>query len=180
MRCRRAAPSAAPPSIDIDRHHCTPRQHPRRASPGGRRRGRALERGETDLLIAADFAVPRTTIARPLLRERYVMAQRKGHPGGLAPPGLDAYCALRHVIVSGDGGGFHGFMDDRPRELRRTRFVAASVRQYHLAPLVLEATDDVCALPERFLTRFAERLDLLPLPVEVEGFALAAAWHPRL
>ncbi|AOK47654.1 transcriptional regulator [Burkholderia sp. MSMB617WGS] len=142
--------------------------------------GAMLERGEADLLIAADFSVPRTTVARLLLQERYVMAQRKGHPRGLAPPDLDAYCALRHVIVSGDGGGFHGFMDDRLRALGRSRAVAVSVQQYHLAPLVLEATDYVCALPERFLMRFAKRLDLLPLPVEVEGFKLAAAWHPRL
>lgn len=139
-----------------------------------------LERGEADLLIAADFAVPRATIARPLLRERYVMAQRHGHPRGLAPPDLDAYCALRHVIVSGDGGGLRGFMDERLHALGRSRVVAVSVQQYHLAPLVLDATDYVCALPERFLLRFADRLDLLPLPIEVDGFTLSAAWHPRL
>lgn len=142
--------------------------------------GALLERGEADLLIAADFAVPRATIARPLLRERYVMAQRHGHPRGLAPPDLDAYCALRHVIVSGDGGGLRGFMDERLHALGRSRVVAVSVQQYHLAPLVLDATDYVCALPERFLLRFADRLDLLPLPIEVDGFTLSAAWHPRL
>jgi DNA-binding transcriptional LysR family regulator len=141
--------------------------------------GALLERGDADLLIAAGFAVPRGMQAQPLLRERYVMAQRKGHPRGLAPPDLDAYCALRHVIVSGDGGGFHGFMDDLLHARGLTRQVAVSVHQYHLAPLVLEATDCVCALPERFLMRFADRLDLLPLPLDTEGFTLHAAWHPR-
>ncbi|WP_231747062.1 hypothetical protein [Burkholderia sp. BDU5] len=82
--------------------------------------------------------------------------------------------------MSGDGGGFHGFMDDRLRALGRTRFIAVSVQQYHLAPPVLEATDCVCALPERFFMCFADRLDLLPLPVAVGGFTLAAACHPRL
>ncbi|WP_323121660.1 LysR family transcriptional regulator [Burkholderia alba] len=142
--------------------------------------GALLERGEADLLITADFAVPRAMKSQALLRERYVMAQRKGHPRGARPPDLDAYCALRHVIVSGDGGKFHGFMDDALGRLGRTRQVIVSVQQYHLAPLVIEATDYVCALPEQFLMRFAERIDLLPLPVEVAGFTLSAAWHPRL
>ncbi|MBU9178001.1 LysR family transcriptional regulator [Burkholderia gladioli] len=138
-----------------------------------------LERGTADLLIAADFSIPAGMQSRALFHERYVMAQRKSHPRGLAPPDLDAYCALGHVLVSGDGGGFHGFMDDLLARTGRNRRVAISVQHYHLAPLVLEATDHVCALPERFLLRFADRLDLLPLPVEVAGFGLSAAWHPR-
>ncbi|WP_241014782.1 LysR family transcriptional regulator [Burkholderia sp. Ac-20379] len=141
--------------------------------------GAWLENGSADLLIAADFAIPAGMTTHALLRERYVMAQRKSHPRGLAPPDLDAYCALDHVIVSSDGGGFHGFMDDALARGGRTRRVTISVQQYHLAPLVLEATDCVCALPERFLQRFDDRLDLLPLPVEVGGFGLNAAWHPR-
>ncbi|CAM2156848.1 LysR family transcriptional regulator [Pararobbsia alpina] len=139
-----------------------------------------LERGEIDLIVAAAFTVPRAMKQRPLLKDGYVMAQRKGHPRGLTPPDLDSYCALRHVIVSGDGGHFHGFMDDHLRERGLTREVSISVQQYHLVPLVLEATDLVCTLPERFLRRFADKLDLLPLPIEVQGFELAAAWHPRM
>lgn len=139
-----------------------------------------LERGDVDLMIAADFAIPRAMKRRALVNDRYVMAQRKGHPRGRMPPDLEQYRALRHLIVSGDGGGFHGFMDDSLRELGLTRDVVISVQQYHLAPLVLEATDLVCVLPERFLRRFADKLDLLTLPVEVQGFALSAAWHPRL
>ncbi|WLE60169.1 LysR family transcriptional regulator [Burkholderia plantarii] len=141
--------------------------------------GSWLDKGAADLLIAADFAIPASLRSRALFHERYVMAQRKGHPRGLAPPDLDAYCALRHVLVSGDGGGFHGFMDDVLARTGHRRRVAVSVQHYHLAPLVLEATDYVCALPERFLRRFADRLDLLPLPIEVGGFVLGAAWHPR-
>lgn len=141
--------------------------------------GAWLANGKADLLIAADFSTPADARRQQLLSERYVMAQRKAHPRGLAPPDLDAYCALGHVIVSGDGGNFHGFMDDVIARHGRTRNVAVSVQQYHLAPLVIEATDYVCALPERFLQRFSDRLDLLPLPVEVGGFGLTAAWHPR-
>lgn len=141
--------------------------------------GTWLSNGKADLLIAADFSTPAGMQRQQLLSERYVMAQRKGHPRGITPPDLDTYCALGHVIVSGDGGNFHGFMDDVIARTGRTRQVAVSVQQYHLAPLVLEATDYVCALPERFLQRFSDRLDLLPLPVEVDGFELTAAWHPR-
>lgn len=139
-----------------------------------------LERGAADLLIAADFSVPRGLQAQQLVQERYVMAQRKGHPRGMLAPDLEAYCMLGHVIVSGDGGNFHGFVDDVLARHGRTRRVLVSVQQYHLAPLVLGVTDHVCVLPERFLRRF-DQLDLFPLPAEIEvaGFAMTAAWHPR-
>ncbi|MEX3526066.1 MAG: LysR substrate-binding domain-containing protein [Burkholderia sp.] len=85
-----------------------------------------LESGSADLLIAADFSIPAGMQSRALFHERYVMAHRKGHPRGLAPPDLDAYSALGHVLVSGDGGGFHGFMDDLLARAGRRR-VAISV-----------------------------------------------------
>ncbi|KAF1016870.1 MAG: PCP degradation transcriptional activation protein [Stenotrophomonas maltophilia] len=142
--------------------------------------GAWLERGAADLLICADFAVPPGLHVQPLLRERYVMAQRKGHPRGTSASDLEAYCALGHVLVSGDGGNFHGFMDDLLARQGRSRQVRVSVQQYHMAPLVLAVTDHVCVLPERFLARF-DHLDLLPLPpeVQVDGFVMHAAWHPR-
>ncbi|OXC73648.1 hypothetical protein BSU04_36255 [Caballeronia sordidicola] len=34
--------------------------------------------------------------------------------------------------------------------------------------------------PRRSSWRFADQVDLLPLPVEVRCFELSAAWHPRL
>lgn len=142
--------------------------------------GALMENGEVDLLISIDSLIPPAMKARVLLEDRYLMAQRKGHPRGPARPDLDAYCALHHVLVSLDGGGFHGFMDDYLQRLGRRRQVAVSVPQYHLMPDILEATDYVGVMPSRLVRRFAGRLDAFELPIPTHDISLYASWHPRM
>ncbi|NIF68042.1 hypothetical protein F3J11_36175 [Burkholderia sp. Cy-647] len=117
-------------------------------------------------------AAPQAAVAPDTLGAIFA-ANRKG-----ARRGIYSVCSAHALVLE---AAFEAARDDGSPLLRtgRGRRVAISVQHYHLAPLVLEATDHVCALPERFLLRFADRLDLLPLPVEVAGFGLSAAWHPR-
>lgn len=138
-----------------------------------------LERGEVDLLIGSDRMVPLAMKARRLLEETYVMVQRKNHPRGRAPPDLDAYCQLEHVLVSTSGGSFHGFIDEQLETLGRQRTVVLSVDQFVMAPMIVMSTDLVSTLPRRLAARFADQLDIFDLPFAVRGFNLFAAWHPR-
>lgn len=138
-----------------------------------------LERGDIDLLIGSERMVPPAMKARKLFDEHFVMVQRKAHPRGLHAPDLDAYCALRHVLVSTSGGSFHGFMDEHLDELGRTRVVALSVQSFALAAELLCTTDYVSTLPSRFARRYEGRLDAFELPFQTRGFSLFAAWHPR-
>ncbi|MDR3468296.1 MAG: LysR family transcriptional regulator [Xanthobacteraceae bacterium] len=138
-----------------------------------------LERGEVDLLIGTDRSVPPGIKASRLFADRYLMAQRRGHPRGDGPLSLADYCALSHVLVSSGGQSFHGFIDDQLKALGAQRKIAVSVHQYNLAPMVVAGTDHVCTLPERFLSRFAGSLDRFELPFETQTFSLLAAWHPR-
>lgn len=142
--------------------------------------GALMENGDVDLPISIESLIPPTMKARVLLEDRYLMAQRKGHPRGPTPPDLDTYCALRHVLVSLDGGGFHGFMDDYLQKLGRQRQVAVSVPQYHLMPDILEATDYVGVMPSRLVRRFSGRLDAFELPIPTHDISLHASWHPRM
>lgn len=137
-----------------------------------------MERGEIDLLVGGSRFAPAALRTRQLLAVHYRMAQRKGHPRGAAPPDLAAYCALRHIIVS-TNGGFHGFMDTLLEQHGLRREVAVSVAQYNLVPPMLAASDLVCTLPSRFLQRFAGQLDTFALPLEAPELDLAIAWHPR-
>jgi DNA-binding transcriptional LysR family regulator len=150
----------------------------RPVDPG--RIGAQLECGEVDLLVSINSLIPPAMKARVLLEDRYLMAQRKGHPRGRTPPDLDTYCALRHVLVSLDGGGFHGFMDDYLHRLGRRRQVAVSVPQYHLMPDILEATVYVGVMPSRLVQRFAGRLDAFELPIPTHDISMYASWHPRM
>lgn len=138
-----------------------------------------FERGEIDLLLGSAQQVPPTLKARKLYDERFVVAQRKGHPRGTAAFDLDSYCALGHVLVSTSGGGFFGFMDEHLQALGRSRRVALSVQHFTLVPDVLARTDYVATLPCRLAMRSLDRVDLFELPFEARGFSMHAAWHPR-
>jgi DNA-binding transcriptional LysR family regulator len=138
-----------------------------------------LERGDLDLLIGSERSIPAGMKASKLFTDRYRMAQRRGHPRGDGPVSLPDYCALEHVLVSSSGPSFHGFIDEKLKALAMSRTVAVSVHQYNLAPMVVAGSDYVCTLPERFLSRFSDRLDSFELPFETQTFSLLAAWHPR-
>ena len=108
-----------------------------------------------------------------------MMAQRKGHPRGSRPPTIKEYARLEHVIVSGDGGSFRGFIDDILKDKGFTRRVGISVQFYSVVPLILQSTDLVCTLPARFLSRYSGTLLPLRLPFDAGRFSLYATWHAR-
>jgi DNA-binding transcriptional LysR family regulator len=138
-----------------------------------------LETGEIDVALVGENVLPSAMSHQLLTIDEYRLAQRKGHPRGQAAPSLDEYVALEHILVSGEGGGFHGFVDDFLQARGLSRHVGVSVQYYGIVPLLLQATDLVCTLPDRFLKRYAEDLDSLPLPFDVRRFSLHATWHPR-
>jgi DNA-binding transcriptional LysR family regulator len=139
----------------------------------------ALESGEVDVLVAARTTGHADWMSRAIMKERFATAQRKGHPRGSGPLDLDAYCALEHLIVSAEGGGFSGFVDELLRAQGRERRVAASVQSYALAPLIVEGSDLLCTLPRHLLRRFGPALELFDPPFELQDYQLSAFWHGR-
>ncbi|MGJ4944448.1 LysR family transcriptional regulator [Bradyrhizobium sp. HKCCYLS1011] len=138
-----------------------------------------LESGEIDVALVSKNVVPNNMPSQPLFEENFMMAQRKNHPRGLRPPSLNEYARLEHVIVSGDGGGFRGFIDEILAASGKRRHVAVSVQHYSVVPLLLQSTDLVCTLPQRFLSRYSNALRSLRLPFDTRPFTLHATWHAR-
>ena len=138
-----------------------------------------LETGEIDVALVSKTALPKSLPHQPLLEEEFMMAQRKDHPRGMRRPSLKDYTRLDHVIVSGDGGGFHGFIDDILHQKGLARRVGVSVQYYSVVPLILQTTDLVCTLPARFLSRYQTTLTPLRLPFDTRRFSLHATWHAR-
>lgn len=138
-----------------------------------------LETGELDVVLIGENMLPAALSHRKLSEDDYRLAQRKGHPRGTESPSLAEYAALKHILVSGEGGGFHGFADDILQAQGLARRVEVSVQHYGLVPLLLQATDLVSTLPASFLERYETELDALALPFETRRFSLHAAWHPR-
>jgi DNA-binding transcriptional LysR family regulator len=139
-----------------------------------------LEQGEADVALGGDSSASEGLIRRPLLSDRFKVAQRLEHPRGREPFDLDDYCRFDHVLVSSEGGGFASTIDRLLETFGRRRNVAVSVQTYTLAPSMLVGSDLLCTLPSRFLSLYADRLDIFELPLEMPRFALSAFWHPRM
>jgi DNA-binding transcriptional LysR family regulator len=113
-----------------------------------------------------------------LLEEPFVMAQRKAHPRGTTALDLDAYCALRHVVVSPERGSTRGYMDAYLERQGRQRNTVLSVPQAMMVPEILRTSDYVCTLP-LMLLEFSTVLDCFELPFQNEYYKLTLASHPR-
>lgn len=138
-----------------------------------------LQRGTVDLLVAGSPQSGADLMQRPLFSDRMLTAQRRHHPRGTGPLDLDGFCALDHLLISADGGGFQGLVDDALAAMGRARNVVVSIQSYALAPVILASSDCVCTLPQRFLKKFAIELDLFEPPVELPPTRLLALWHAR-
>ncbi|MCY1367574.1 HTH-type transcriptional regulator SyrM 1 [compost metagenome] len=139
---------------------------------------RQAEQGEIDLAFHTVEGSPPNLRRRTLFAERYVLAGRVGHPSLQRRPTLKQFCALEHVIVSPDGGGFHGITDEILGERGLERRVVLSVPHFLFLRSVLESSDLVAMLPER-LVRGCAGLQEVESPVALPGYEMAMLWHER-
>jgi DNA-binding transcriptional LysR family regulator len=142
------------------------------------RLARQAEQGDLDLGFHTSDDAPASLHRRALFTERYVLVSRPGHPRLKRRPSVAQFCALDHVIVSPDGGGFRGVTDRVLAERGLARRVVLSVPHFLLLPAVLAATDLVAMLPER-LVRAPHGLRVVEPPVAVPGYEMAMLWHDR-
>lgn len=159
----------------------------RSAAPGTRlavieavppRMAKQAEQGEIDLAFHTSEGSPPDLRRRALFTERYVLAGRAGHPRLKRRPTLAQFCALDHVIVSPDGGGFSGVTDEALAQAGLTRRVVLSVPHFLFVRSVLESTDLVAMLPSR-LVRDTAALQVVEPPMDVPGYEMAMLWHER-
>lgn len=138
-----------------------------------------MERGEVDMALMTPDTVPDHLRLRPLFEERYVAVVRHGHPGVGAVLDLENFCALGHILVSPDGGGFSGATDAALAAHGRARRVAVSAASFLIVPEMVERSDLIAMVPERLVRDRGDRLRVLEPPLPVPGFAIALAWHDR-
>lgn len=143
------------------------------------RLARMAETGEADLAFHITEGAPPGLRRKVLFQERYVLAGRAGHPRLKRRPTLAQFCALDHVMVSNDGGGFRGVTDDALAQAGAQRRVVLSVPHFLFLREVLASTDLVAMLPSR-LVREGQGLRVVEAPVPVPGFEMVMLWHERL
>ena len=123
---------------------------------------------------------PRSSLRhRPLGETRYVCVMRRGHPLAKSLT-LDAYCAAHHLLVSFSGHP-HGLVDGALALLGRQRRIVLTVNQFFTAGRVVESSNLLTVLPERFLkaTGAGQSLVVRELPMALEPVHVAMLWHLR-
>jgi len=139
---------------------------------------RQAEMGEIDLGLQTMDRIAPSLHAHKLFDERYVLAARHGHPKLRRKPTLAAFCALEHVLVSPDGGGFTGATDAALATLGRQRKVVLSLPHFIGALSAVAASDLVAMLPQRLVAGRAD-LRTFEAPLDVPGFEMGMFWHDR-
>jgi DNA-binding transcriptional LysR family regulator len=138
-----------------------------------------LERGEVDLALAAPEHAPAAMRQRRLYEEGYAVIARQGHPtvqGGLD---LDVFCALDHVVVSPQGGGFAGPADAALEAIGRRRTVVLSTSGFLIVPEIVSRSDMIALIPRRITEGWSGRVQVLEPPLTIPGFVIASIWHER-
>ncbi|MGB9090291.1 MAG: LysR family transcriptional regulator [Pseudomonas farsensis] len=141
------------------------------------------KRRETTKELAAgrlDFAVDAPLNTDPqvrhvrLMQDRYVCAMRPGHPLAESKLTLDSYLGMTHIHISSRRNGL-GYVDLALGKMGVQRRVALRSQHYLMASQVLQQTDMVMTVPERFARR--HQLRHQPLPVEVPALETHLYWH---
>ncbi len=142
------------------------------------------KRRETTKELAAgrlDFAVDAPLNTDPqvrhvkLMEDQYVCALRKGHPLTKDKISLDDYLALTHIHISSRRNGL-GYVDLALGKMGLQRKIALRSQHYLMASQVLQQTDMVMTVPERFARR--HDLNYVALPVnDVPPVETHLYWH---
>lgn len=117
---------------------------------------------------------------RRLYDGEYVAVMRKHHPLAHMPLTLENYCAARHLLVSFSGRAY-GFIDEALAAVGLERRIVLTVNQYTTAVRVVTQSDLVTVLPRHFVafTGMQEKLQVHPLPMEVQAVHVDALWAKR-
>jgi len=143
--------------------------------------GRMAERGDIDVAFVTTDIAPESLRSTILFAERYQFVARKRHPLlGKGPITSAQFCALDHVLVSPEGGGFKGATDVLLEARRHKRRVVLSVPHFLSAPEIVRRSDMVAMLPARLLDGRSHGLQLRDAPIQPPGFEMAMSWHERV
>ena len=138
-----------------------------------------FERGEVDLALAAPEHAPVAMRQRQLYEEDYAVIARHGHPSLQGGLDLGVFCALDHVVVSPQGGGFAGPTDAALEAIGRRRTVALSTPGFLIVPEIISRSDMIAIIPRRIAEGWSDRVQVMEPPLAIPGFVISSIWHDR-
>lgn len=139
-----------------------------------------MERGEVDLAITSAARAADSLRSRSLVKDSFVGIASKRNRLVRTGMSLDAFCQLKHVLVSPSSTDvFHGAMDDALAARGLSRKVMFSVPQFRFAVDIVQATAAVAVFPARLAAQYGSRIKQFALPLTPPDFQIVMLWHER-
>lgn len=139
-----------------------------------------MEAGSVDLALGLLPQLKTGFFQRRLFRHRYVCMFRKEHPLAKNPISLQSFEALEHVgIIAANTG--HGAVDALMERRGIKRHIRLVVPHFVAVGHILQNTDLIATVPERFASRCEKPfgLTISPLPFKLPEIAINLFWHAK-
>ncbi len=139
-----------------------------------------MQRGTIDLALGFMPDLKAGFIQRRLFRQTYVCMFRQSHPYARSDMTLQQFVEADHVMVLATNTG-HGIVNRVLQDACAGRKIRLCVPQFMAVAQVLQLTDMIAVVPERFAQRVAGHFGLCarPCPISMPVTEIHAVWHAR-
>ncbi len=136
--------------------------------------------GNVDIAIGLLPGLTTGFFQRRLFKQRYVCMFRQGHPQARNPISLSQYKSLPHVGVTSANTG-HSEIDDWMTRKGIARDIQLHLPHFVAVGHILQSSDLIATVPERFAKKCAEpfQLQASPLPFKLPEIAISLFWHAK-
>ena len=141
-----------------------------------------MSNGQIDLAMGLLPQLQAGFFQQSLFKQKYVCLMRQKHPlAQLKSLTVSALFAAEHVRVLATGTG-HGRVDLALEKQNHQRKVRLTVPHYVALGDVLQHSNLIATVPERFALRIVKPFDLTmrDLPIKLDNSAIHQCWHGRL
>jgi len=140
----------------------------------------ALADGDVDLAVGLLPDLQTGFYQRRLFHHRYVCLCRNGHPLTQVPMSREAFCEYGHVRIVAASTG-HGEIDMHMQRAGLQRDIRLEVPHFVAVGHILQHTDLIATVPERFASSCTGPfgLTILPLPLPLPEIAINQFWHAK-
>jgi DNA-binding transcriptional LysR family regulator len=136
--------------------------------------------GNVDIAVGLLPGLTTGFFQRRLFKQRYVCLFRQGHPTAHNPISLAQFKSLAHVGVTSANTG-HSEVDEWLTRKGISRHIQLHVPHFVAVGHILQSSDLIATVPERFAQKCAEpfQLETSPLPFKLPDIAINLFWHAK-
>jgi len=136
--------------------------------------------GNVDIAVGLLPSLTTGFFQRRLFKQRYVCLFRQGHPTAHNPISLAQFKSLAHVGVTSANTG-HSEVDEWLTRKGIARHIQLHVPHFVAVGHILQSSDLIATVPERFAQKCAEpfQLETSPLPFKLPDIAINLFWHAK-